>query len=285
MRTDKEMFDLFYRMAAADERIRVMTLEGSRVNPNITPDTWQDFDITFLVTETESFLSSDEWLTEFGKIILLQKPEAMQLFPPDFPDGWFSYLMLLDDGVKIDLTLIPVEQADKYYQFEPLVKILLDKDGTAPALPPASDDCFRTDRPSQAFITDCANEFYFVCTYIERAILRKELLFAQQKTEEILHCELRRMLRYLAGVRSCFPVNTGKLDRLLPEFLTQEEYGLLMKTYVLDSLSGAESALESAMRLFDAALKEVCAALGYADPGYHEPVQEYLRILRTLGEN
>ena len=61
MRSEEEMFRLFERIAAEDDRIRVMTLEGSRVNPHIKPDIWQDYDITFLVTDLESYMVSDEW--------------------------------------------------------------------------------------------------------------------------------------------------------------------------------------------------------------------------------
>ena len=66
MRTVREMFALFERVARSDERIRALTLEGSRVNPSVTPDVWQDYDITFLVTEVESFLRCDAWLEVFG---------------------------------------------------------------------------------------------------------------------------------------------------------------------------------------------------------------------------
>ena len=37
----------------------------------------------------------------------MQKPEAMALFPPEL-GSWFSYLMIFKDGVKLDLTLIPL---------------------------------------------------------------------------------------------------------------------------------------------------------------------------------
>ena len=114
MRDSVEMFALFKDVVRSDERIRTMTLEGSRVNPAVTPDAWQDYDLTFLVTDVGSFTRSDEWLARFGDIVLMQKPEAMELFPPDFPTGWFSYLMLFSDGVKIDLTLIPCEDWGEY---------------------------------------------------------------------------------------------------------------------------------------------------------------------------
>lgn len=83
------MFALFTRIARSDERIHAATLEGSRVNSSVPPDAWQDYDAAFLVTDVESFTRSEAWLEAFGDVVFLQKPEAMELFPPDFPPGGF----------------------------------------------------------------------------------------------------------------------------------------------------------------------------------------------------
>ena len=106
MRNEKEMYDLFLKFAENDDRIRVVTLEGSRTNINIPKDDFQDYDITFFVTDMTSFIENEKWLDVFGNRLMMQKPEDMELFPPD--GRGFSYLMLFDDGIKIDLTLLPV---------------------------------------------------------------------------------------------------------------------------------------------------------------------------------
>ena len=103
MRTEKEIYDLVLNFAFQDERIRIVTLEGSRTNVNIPKDNLQDYDITFFVIDMGEFLKSDDWLSVFGNRIMMQKPEDMELFPPE--EKGFSYIMLFDDGVKIDLTL------------------------------------------------------------------------------------------------------------------------------------------------------------------------------------
>ncbi|MHB9938119.1 hypothetical protein CF098_08850 [Clostridium sporogenes] len=95
MRKEQEMMNILLSIAKHDERIRIVTLEGSRANINIPKDEFQDYDITYFVTNMESFLSNDNWLNQFGNIIMMQKPEDMKLFPPE-EDG-YSYLMLFDD--------------------------------------------------------------------------------------------------------------------------------------------------------------------------------------------
>ena len=284
MRSEEEMFNLFDRIAKGDDRIRVMTLEGSRVNPHIVPDIWQDYDITFLVTDLDSYLKSDEWLNIFGDIVFLQKPEGMALFPPDFPDGWFSYLMLFRDGAKIDLTLIRLDHADEYFVSDPLIKVLLDKDGIAPKLPEPTDDAFRIDQPSAEYVKDCANEFYFCSTYVQRALFRKDLQAVRQLIDSRIHPELLRMLSYLAGARGGFPVNPGKYFRWLTRYLSEEEQSLLSITYNISDLASSEKALRNALELFGKSLAEVCERLGYTDPGYHKAVTDYIRTLEQIGE-
>ena len=43
MRTEKEIYDLVLNFAFQDERIRIVTLEGSRTNVNIPKDNLQDY--------------------------------------------------------------------------------------------------------------------------------------------------------------------------------------------------------------------------------------------------
>ena len=42
MRTEQEMYDLIVGTAKADERIRAVYMNGSRTNPNVPRDIFQD---------------------------------------------------------------------------------------------------------------------------------------------------------------------------------------------------------------------------------------------------
>ena len=160
--------------------------------------------------------------------------------------------------------------------------MILDKDGIAPELPEPTDDPFRTDCPPGEYVTDCANEFYFSCTYAQRALFREEIQFVRHVFETRLHPELLRMLTYLAGSRGGFPVNTGKYGRWLNRYLSAEEQGMLSSAYDLHSLEASQQALDTAMELFRRSLAEVCGALGCEDPGYHEIIMGYLRTLKDI---
>ena len=49
------MLALILGFAQADDRIRVVVMNGSRVNPNVEKDIFQDYDIRYFVTEVEPF--------------------------------------------------------------------------------------------------------------------------------------------------------------------------------------------------------------------------------------
>ena len=105
MRTEQEMMNLILGIAKADERIRAVYMNGSRTNPNVAKDDYQDYDVVFTVTETESFINDKDWLLNFGEPLIIQEPDSNDL-------GWgighdftrrYAWLMLFRDGTRIDL--------------------------------------------------------------------------------------------------------------------------------------------------------------------------------------
>lgn len=51
MRSEKEMMGLILNTAREDERIRAVIMNGSRVNPNVKRDCFQDYDIVYVVKD------------------------------------------------------------------------------------------------------------------------------------------------------------------------------------------------------------------------------------------
>ena len=48
-RIEQEMMNIIFSIANQDERIRIVTIEGSPTNINIPKDEFQDYDITYFV--------------------------------------------------------------------------------------------------------------------------------------------------------------------------------------------------------------------------------------------
>lgn len=75
------MTALILGVARADERVRAVCLNGSRVNPLAPRDKLQDYDVVYLVTELDAYLTDDSWIDVFGERVILQMPERMGLIP------------------------------------------------------------------------------------------------------------------------------------------------------------------------------------------------------------
>ena len=136
-RSKEEMFRLIQEFAANERRVRGVVLNGSRANPDIAPDPFQDFDVVFFVKEIATFRSNTDWLSVFGEILIMQMPDLMQENPP-LVDEPFTYLMQFVDGNRVDLRLYPVERLSSYER-DSLSVVLYDPDDLFADLPPSSD--------------------------------------------------------------------------------------------------------------------------------------------------
>lgn len=280
MRTEKEIYDLVLNFAFQDERIRIVTLEGSRTNVNILKDNLQDYDITFFVIDMGEFLKSDDWLSVFGNRIMMQKPEDMELFPPE--EKGFSYIMLFDDGVKIDLTLLPVSMLEEYLTRDKLVKIMLDKDNMIKTEIVPTDEDYYIKCPTERKFDDCCNEFWNVATYVSKGLLRGEILFAIDHMNEVLRHELLRMISWYVGTEKGFNFSLGKNYKFLDKHISKELWDNLLNTYSMSSYEEMWKSFDLCLCLFKKISKKVADSLGYNYPDYDENVTKYLETQKRI---
>lgn len=93
---------LLINTAAQDDRIRAAYLEGSRVNPDVPRDMFQDYDVVYIVKETASFQKDNSWIDRFGERLYMQYPED-SVYDPGDKENCYGWLMQLRDGNRIDL--------------------------------------------------------------------------------------------------------------------------------------------------------------------------------------
>lgn len=226
MRTPSEMIELILNVAKEDERIRAVVMGGSRANTDCPTNMYQDFDIEFFVKEVAPFWDNMAWIEEkFGKPSLIQKPEAMELMPPE-DDGNFAYLMIFPDGNRIDLQIT----ADKYEDDgEPKI-LLLDKDGTFPKIKIQKDYWF-IKRPSQKQLLDCCNEFHWCLNNVAKGIARDELSYAMEQFNHYVRDMLILMLEWYIGVDYDFNISSGKNGKYFKKYLSEDIYERFKATY------------------------------------------------------
>lgn len=229
MRTEPEMLEIILNPARQDERIRAVMLNGSRVSPNARRDLFQDFDITYFVTDLASFTDDHSWIERFGELMILQMPEAME-DPPPMNDGHFAYLMQFTDGNRIDLTLFPLAKLDKF-QPESLSAMLLDKDGLFTSLPEPSESDYVPKPPTAKAFFDCCNEFWWVATYVAKGLWREEITYAKYLQDVAVREQLMKMLTWHVGIKTQFTSGPGKFGKYLNKYLEPAQWTMLENTY------------------------------------------------------
>jgi aminoglycoside 6-adenylyltransferase len=280
MRSEKQIIELILTTAKDDERIRAVVLSGSRADPGIPKDPFQDFDIVYLVTEVAPLARNMDWIKRFGELMILQTPEDMG-DPPGERDGGYGYLMQFQDGNRIDLGLVPLADRDKVLAESPR-KVLLDKDGIFKDAPEPPAPGWRKP-PSARQFDDCCNEFWWVCPYVAKGLWRGEPVYAKRVMETFVRDQLSKMLGWHIGVMSGVTVNPGKLGRFLEKHLDPGLWDGLMKTYVGVDDESVWQALFRMTELFRQAASEVADRLGYQyHKGEDERVSAHLRHVKGL---
>ncbi|MBO0475065.1 aminoglycoside 6-adenylyltransferase [Enterococcus sp. DIV0840] len=250
MRTEEEMFRLILDTAKNDPTVLAVGMNGSRTNKQVPKDSFQDYDIVYIVESVDAFVKDQSWINRFGPRLIMQTPEDMVLFPPT-RNGRFTYLMLFEDGNRIDLTLCPKEQANTWNEGDRLAEILLDKEQLLPKLTEATDQDYWVKRPSQSEFLDCCNEFWWVSTYVVKGLCRNELFYAADHLNENCRKELLRLLSWQVGADHDYHFSVGKNYKYLPDYLTNEQYEAVLKTMDVSSISLAWSALIALQKQFD----------------------------------
>jgi aminoglycoside 6-adenylyltransferase len=263
MRNSDEMIALIVGVAASDDRIRAVLLNGSQANPRIKKDPLQDFDITYIVTQLYAFTADRSWIDVFGKRRILQLPNAMQLGNNNAPGKSrpsFTYLMLLEDGNRIDLTLYPAEERNKRFKRDSLTVVLLDKDQRYTNVLPPSDIDYYIQRPTEQAFREACNEFWWVSTYVAKALWRHEIIYAKELLETIVRTMFLQIIEWHIGVRTNFSVSIGNGGKHMQEYVPASLYQQILATYPDAQATSIWKALFTMTALFRELAVDVAAA-------------------------
>jgi len=232
MRTSDEIKKLITDKASSDSRIRAVLLNGSRANPNVVPDRFQDFDVVYIVTEIESFISDHSWTNIFGEILIRQLPDEMELGKePGEENAGFSYLMLFRDGNRLDLTLFPKSKLGINFHRDSLTIVWLDKDNIFSSIEQSSDRDYLIKRPSERTFLESCNEFWWTTTNVAKGISRNEITYAREMFETVVRPMFMRIVEWYIGTETNFSVAFGKGGKFMCRHLPVELYSKILLTY------------------------------------------------------
>ena len=167
MRTDQEILGLILQIAKKLQ-VDAVALSGSRTDEQAPKDEFQDYDVVYLVDDIDNLTSDLSWLDQFGKRIIEQEVTLGHRR---------LYLMLFEDGNRIDLTLCPKEHINEWVASEADYTVLVDEKDLFESYSP-SPQRFWTSPASETDFEKTCNEFWWVSAYVVKGIYRKQVIYA-----------------------------------------------------------------------------------------------------------
>jgi aminoglycoside 6-adenylyltransferase len=285
MRTEQEMLNTIINIAKNDERIRAVYMNGSRINPRVPKDIFQDYDIVYVVTETSSFIKDKRWLNLFGDVLIMQEPdknEQSQGSVINFPCS-YGYLMLFTDGNRIDLHVETREYMQESYGHEKLTLPLLDKDHILSSIPSPTDTDYHVEKPTEFMFTECCNDFWWNLQNVAKGIWRDELPYAKGMFECVVRSRLNEMVSWWIGSQHNFEISVGKMGKYFKKHLPKEYWEIYKKSYEDDNYDNFWNSIFVTCELFRYLGKDVARKLLFT---YHiaedRNMMSYLTHVRHL---
>ena len=238
MRTEPEMLDLILQTAKT-LKIDAIALSGSRTNPKAPKDEFQDYDVVYVVDDLDNLTSNLDWLDQFGTPIIEQH---------NILGNRRLYLMLFEDGNRIDLTLCPKEYIKEWVESEADFTVLEDPKGLFAPYSPNPRRYWTSPATEKDFEKSC-NEFWWVSAYVVKGICRNQVIYATDHLYGICQQELLKILAWqVASERGV--VDIGKNNKYLFNYLPAEiekEFSNLLDFSSLDKIT---QSLLATMELF-----------------------------------
>ena len=167
MRTDHEILDLILQIAKKLQ-VDAVALSGSRTNQKVQTDEFQDYDVVYVVDDLDTLTRDLSWLDQFGTRIIEQH---------NILGNRRLYLMLFEDGNRIDLTLCHKDHINEWVDSEAGFTVLVDEKGLFESYSP-SPERFWIHPASETDFEKTCNEFWWVLAYVVKGIYRKQVIYA-----------------------------------------------------------------------------------------------------------
>ena len=211
MRTEVEMLNLILQTSKTLQ-VKAVAMSGSRTNQKVQIDEFQDYDVVYLVENFEELISDLSWLDQFGKPVIEQEVTLGHRR---------LYLMLFEDGNRIDLTLCPQEHMQEWVDSEADYTVLKDEKGLFESYT-TSPDRYWTSPASQTDFEKACNEFWWVSAYVVKGIYRNHLVYATDHLYGICQQELLKLLAWQVAADKG-TVDVGKNYKYLFQYLPVEK--------------------------------------------------------------
>ena len=252
MRTETEMLDLILQIAKTLQ-VKAVAMSGSRTNPKAPKDEFQDYDVIYVVDDLDNLTSDLSWLGQFGKCLI----EQYVLL-----DQRHLYLMLFEDGNRIDLTLCPKDYIQEWIDSEAGFTVLEDPEHLFEPYSPNIERYWTSPASAIEFEKAC-NEFWWVSAYVVKGICRKQVIYATDHLYGICQQELLKVLAWqVASNRGV--VDIGKNYKYLFNYLPTEKGKEFSNMLDFSSIEKLSHSLFATMNFFHQEAQSLAQKMGFA---------------------
>jgi aminoglycoside 6-adenylyltransferase len=263
------VLDEIVRWASGRPDVRAVLLTGSHARGDA--DSSSDLDVELYTTEPERYAGRD-WMAEI-------RPVWVHLgFEPVPGRPTRTRLTIFAGGDKVDFVVGPVELLERLAGglddlHERGYRVLLDRDGVAPRLPPASGRAPAVALPTEEELRDVVEEFWFEAWHIPKYLDRRELWVVKHRDWTMKEL-LLRVLEWEAATRALDPWHIGTR---IGDWAPPEARGRLQAAFGRYDAAEARGALLATIDLFADVARTVAARLELRYPGeVEEPLRAYV---------
>ena len=251
MRTESEILNLILHTAKTLQ-VEAIAMSGSRTEDRAPKDEFQDYDVVYVVENLDELITDLSWLDQFGKRIIEQEVGLGQRR---------LYLMLFEDGNRIDLTLCPKQQIQEWVDSEAGFTVLEDPEHLFEPYSP-NIERYWTNPASQTDFEKACNEFWCVSAYVVKGICRNQLIYATDHLYGICQQELLKILAWqVASARG--RVEIGKNYKYLFNYLPAEQKKEFSDLLDFSSLDKITESLFATMQLFHREAQRFAHKMGF----------------------
>ena len=251
MRTEAEMLNLILQTAKTIQ-VEAVAMSGSRTDKTAPKDEFQDYDVVYVVDDLDNLTSDLSWLDQFGTRIIEQEVILGHRR---------LYLMLFEDGNRIDLTLCPKDHIQEWVDSEANYTVLKDEKGLFESYT-TSPQRYWTSLASPIDFEKACNEFWWVSAYVVKGICRKQVFYATDHLYGICQQELLKILAWqVASEKGA--VDIGKNYKYLFKYLPAEKEKEFSSLLDFASLDKIIQSLFATMQLFHQEAQYLAQKMGF----------------------
>ena len=251
MRTETEMLDVILQ-TAKNLKVEAVAMSGSRTDTKASKDEFQDYDVVYVVENLDELITDLSWLDQFGKRIIEQEVGLGQRR---------LYLMLFEDGNRIDLTLCPKEHIKEWVDSEAGFTVLEDPEHL---FEPYSQNLERywTNPAGAIEFEKVCNEFWWVSAYVVKGICRKQVIYATDHLYGICQQELLKVLAWqVASDRGA--VDIGKNYKYIFNYLPAQKENEFSSLLDFSNSDKITQSLFDTMQLFHQEAQTLAHKMGF----------------------